>query len=114
VSVRLFTDKKWSFSNVDVVALTQDSDAQRKERTEFLRIEGEYLAARERFGAAQDERYQRFSAALNAARGAFKNDRTVLRELEGFKRSVQKARKSEADFQAQKPVSEAPAQSPSA
>ena len=40
------------------------------------------------FGSAQEARYPRFAAALNAARGAFRNDKAVSAQLAKFKRST--------------------------
>jgi hypothetical protein len=86
--VKLFETKGWSFSGVDLAALKTDRDAQRTERSDHDALEGKYLAAHESFGQAQEERYQRFAAALNAARGAFRTDKAATAELDRFKRSV--------------------------
>jgi hypothetical protein len=40
----------------------------------------------EQFGLAQEARYQRFAAALNAARGAFRGNETIMMRLEAFRR----------------------------
>ena len=91
--VALYTKRKWAFSNVDLKQLAVDSKDQRDERTKFDEVEGEYLKLRHDFGEAQAERHARFSSALNAARGAFKNDKSVMTELGKFKRSVTRAKK---------------------
>ncbi len=94
---KLFVDKGWSFSNVDGEKLKEDAQSQRTERVEHDQLEGKYFAEQERFGIAQEGRYQRFADALNAARGAFRSDKVVLAELERFKRSVTKPKKSTTD-----------------
>lgn len=91
--VGLYMGKKWQFSGVDLVQLEKDAGEQRAARKEFDSLEAQYLGAREKFGIGQEARHERFSAALNAARGAFKNDRAVLAELEPFKRSSKRAKK---------------------
>ena len=48
------------------------------------------------FGSAQEARYQRFSAALNAARGAFRNDKVVTAQLAKFKRLAARSAKKTA------------------
>ena len=39
-----------------------------------------------------EERYQRFSSALNAARGSFRTDKAVMAELDRFKRSCKRTK----------------------
>ena len=56
----------------------------------------EYNRLHEQFGLSQAERYQRFQALLNAVRGAFRGDKTVLASLEPFKRSIRRAAKGGA------------------
>jgi hypothetical protein len=96
--VKLFDQKAWAFSGVDLVKLGADATEQRTERLEHDALEGQYFAAHEKFGLAQEERYQRFAAALNAARGAFRSDKVAMAELNRFKRSFSraKAKNSEA------------------
>ncbi len=95
--VKLLLDKGWSFSGVDNEKLKEDSQNQRTERVEHDQLEGKYLAEHERFGIAQEERYNRFADALNAARGAFRSDKVVLAELDRFKRSASRPKKSKND-----------------
>ena len=92
--VLLFEQKGWIFSGVDVAQLKEDAKAQREERVVHDTLEGQYQAEHERFGQAQDARYQRFSAALNAARGAFRTDKVVMAEIDRFKRSSRRAKSS--------------------
>ena len=92
--VDLFKEKKWTFSGVDGKAIEKDAVAQRDERGKHDAMESQYVKMHEEFGMAQDSRYQRFAAALNAARGAFRNDKAVVKELDRFKRSVRKAKKT--------------------
>ena len=94
--VDLYTSSKWSFTNVDLKELKQDSLDQRAERQAFDALQAQYDKAHADFGAAQEARYQRFSAALNAARGAFRNDKTVTAQLAKFKRSSTRAPKAKA------------------
>lgn len=91
--VKLCEAKGWNFSGVDLARLKADLESQRVERTEHDAIEGRYLAEHEKFGLAQQERYERFAAALNAARGAFRADKTVMAEIDRFKRSKRRTRK---------------------
>ena len=95
--VLLFEEKGWVFSGVDVTALKTDQTEQRSERAVHDALEGKYLAEHERFGLAQEDRYQRFAAALNAARGAFRTDKAVMAELDRFKRSVAGGKRSVAE-----------------
>ena len=92
--VKLFFAKGWSFSGVDGAVLKDDPDKQRAERAAHDALEGEYLNLHEAFGVAQEARYQRFQAALNAARGAFKKDKAIMAELDRFKRSMRRVKKS--------------------
>lgn len=94
--VKLFRSKSWSFSGVDVDQLEKDVPEQREERTAHDELESQYLALHESFGIAQEERYTRFAAALNAARGAFRRDKAVMAELDRFKRSIRRAPKKPA------------------
>jgi len=89
----LIKEKGWQFSGVDVGQLGKDAEDQRSARGAFDAQEALYLGAKEKFGVEQEARYERFMAALSAARGAFKNDRAVTAELEKFKRSSQRAKK---------------------
>ena len=89
----LFKEKGWSFSGVDVDLLLKDAQDQRTERSSHDKLESQYLATHETFGVNQEARHQRFSSALNAARGAFRNDKSVTVELDAVKRSVAKTAK---------------------
>lgn len=93
--VALYVKKGWSFSNVDAATLQTDATAQREEREAHDALESEYNALHEDFGINQEARYQRFADALNAARGAFRRDKAVMAELDKFKRSVRKTKKTE-------------------
>ena len=86
--VRLFQAKGWAFTGVDVDQLATDVDAQRTERSEHDTLQSQYASAHETFGVNQEARYERFLAALNAARAVFRNDKAVMAELERFKRST--------------------------
>ena len=90
--VRLCEEKGWSFSGVDLSQLQEDVANQRAERARHDTLERQYLAEHERFGIAQEDRYQRFAAALNAVRGAFRSDEVVMTEIAGFKRSYKRSR----------------------
>jgi hypothetical protein len=94
--VNLYKAKKWAFSGVDLALLAKDVSAQRSERTSHDQLEAEFSHVHETFGQAQEQRYQRFSAALNAARGAFRNDKAVMALLDSFKRSTRRAPRSSA------------------
>ncbi len=84
--VELYTKNGWAL--VDVTQLAKDAQDQRAERTKHDTLQAQYLTEHEAFGVAQDERYQRFGAALNAARGAFRNDKAVMAALAPFKRAI--------------------------
>jgi hypothetical protein len=93
--VALYKTSKWSFSNVDLAQLQQDATAQRTQRASFDAAQAAFDAQHVQFGSDQEARYQRFAAALNAARGAFRNDKTVTAQLANFKRSaVRKGKKA--------------------
>jgi hypothetical protein len=93
----LYQKKGWSFSGVDTATLLGDPVRQRDERLEHDRLETEYLAIHTSFGEAQEERYLRFAAGLNAARGAFRKDKAVMAELAKFKRSIRRTKKPKAE-----------------
>jgi hypothetical protein len=86
--VALYKTNKWSFSNVDLAQLAKDGQDQRSERASFDAAQAAFNAQHAEFGTSQEARYQRFAAALNAARGAFRNDKGVSAQLEKFKRSA--------------------------
>ena len=94
--VELFGQKKWTFSGVDLGQLTQDSKDQRTERQSYDAAAAAFQQQHATFGTAQEARYQRFAAALNAARGAFRNDKVIMALLEKFKRSYVRAKKAAA------------------
>jgi cyclopropane fatty-acyl-phospholipid synthase-like methyltransferase len=86
--VDLYAKSGWSFSNIDLNELTKDADDQRTERLAHDALQVQYEKTHADFGEAQERRHQRFSAALNAARGAFRNDKGVTAQLDKFKRSM--------------------------
>jgi hypothetical protein len=88
--VTLMVKEGWSFSNVDLAQLQKDAQDQRQERLDHDALEGQYLKVHKKFGTDQAARHKRWSAALNAVRGAFKNDSHVLKQIDGFKRSVKR------------------------
>lgn len=90
---KLYQDKGWAFSGIDNRRLIKDAAEQRQERAEHDSVEGQYLHLHESFGLAQEARYERFSAALNAARGAFRGDKAAMAELDRFKREARPARR---------------------
>ncbi|MFT3773402.1 MAG: hypothetical protein QM820_49110 [Minicystis sp.] len=93
--VDLYATEGWTFSNVDLAQLKTDTQEQRTERLAHDAIEAQYEKVHSKFGQAQEARHKRFAAALNAARGAFRNDKTVLAQLDRFKRSVTRSKKVE-------------------
>jgi hypothetical protein len=92
--VVLILAKGWNLTGVDLGQLETDVEAQRAERIELDKAQGEYLALRERFAQAQDARYQRYASALAVIRSAFRNDKAVLAELERFKRVAKGSKKT--------------------
>jgi hypothetical protein len=88
----LYKNKGWSFSGVESDKLLADPALQRDERAEHDKLELQYLSVRETFIREQELRYHRFAAALNAARGAFRTDPIVSKELARFKRSIRRPR----------------------
>ena len=90
---KLFKDKGWTFSNIDPKQLAKDAVDQRAERATHDALESKYTHMHETFGVDQEQRHERFRAALTAARGAFANDKGVMAELDRFKRSVVRAKK---------------------
>lgn len=77
----------WSFSGVDLEQLRKDARLQRDERLAHDAAEAEWLKIRKEFLVNTEARYQRYSAALDAARGAFKHDKGVMAQLEKFRRT---------------------------
>ncbi|MBI2568693.1 MAG: hypothetical protein HYV63_16855 [Candidatus Schekmanbacteria bacterium] len=94
--VDLFKQRGWMFSGTDPATLEQDAAAQREQRAAHDALERQYLAAHQQLGVDQEARYIRFTAALNAARGAFRRDKAIMAELSQFKRSLRRARKQAA------------------
>jgi len=92
--VRLFQAKGWEFTGVDVDQLAADVEEQRAERAAHETLQGQFVALHETFGVNQEARYQRFLAALGAARAVFRNDKAVSAELDRFKRPTGRARKT--------------------
>ena len=83
----LFVAKGWSFAGIDGNTLQQDANQQREERAAHDALEASYRNTHEAFGVAQEKRHERFAAALNAARGMFRDDKAVLAELDRFTRA---------------------------
>ena len=82
--VILFVAKGWLFPGIDIAQLQADVAAQRAQRIEHDTKQSEYLTLHETFGLEQLARYRRFIRALNAARGAFCEDKAVMAALERF------------------------------
>ena len=70
----------------DTKALLKDAAEQRAERKAFDDATIAFEGLKQRFGENQHERFTRYSEALGAARGAFKNDKVEMAELKRFKR----------------------------
>ena len=102
--VDLYSSSKWSFTNVNLKQLTQDSKDQRSERQAFDALQAQFDKVHAQFGTSQEARYQRFAAALNAARGAFRNDKVVTTQLAKFKRSATRQAKVAPATPAKPPV----------
>lgn len=85
---QLASSAGWNFSGVDIVQLVQDAADQRTERARHDAAQLEFDRLHEEFGLAQEARHARFSDALNAARGAFRRDKTILAQLDRFSRST--------------------------
>jgi len=85
---QLAMTENWSFSGIETATIAQDAIDQRNERTAHDAAEGLFDKLHETFGLAQQARHERFSAALNAARGAFRNNKAVIAQLERFRRCV--------------------------
>jgi hypothetical protein len=84
--VRLARDESWHFSGVDFAQLETDVAEQSAQRAQFEAAEAHFNALRDEFAVAQEARYRRFTAALNAARSAFGFDAVVAKKLERFRR----------------------------
>ena len=95
--VFLILAKGWELTGVDLDQLETDVEAQRAERVELDKAQGELLALRERFCQAQDARYQRYATALAVIRSAFRNDKAVMAELDRFKRVAKRTKKAPAE-----------------
>ena len=91
--VELYSKNNWAL--VDVNQLAKDAQEQRAQRAKHDSLQAQYLSEHESFGVAQDQRYQRFAAALNAARGAFRNDKAAMAALAPFKRAIMRKSASE-------------------
>ncbi len=89
--------ENWNFPGVDAATIAQDSIDQRSERARLDAAESQFYRLHETFGLAQQARHERFSAALNAARGAFRNNKAVVAQLDRFRRSGGRRSKAAAD-----------------
>jgi hypothetical protein len=92
---QLATTEGWQFPGVDVAQIATDATNQRNERLQHDASESQFDKLHETFGLAQEARYDRFAAALNAARGAFRSNKAVLAQLNHFRRSARRTTKQE-------------------
>lgn len=92
---QLATMEGWKFPGVDVAQIATDATDQRNERLQHDASESQFDKLHETFGLAQEARYDRFAAALNAARGAFRSNKAVLAQLNHFRRSARRTAKLE-------------------
>jgi hypothetical protein len=76
----------WTFSGVDRERIVLDASEQRAERARLDALVMELGRVRTEFALAQEARYQRFIAMLNAARGAFGRNQAVMAQLARFRR----------------------------
>ena len=84
----LVMSENWSVPGIDSGQLAQDAIDQRKQRSEHDAAAAQFAKLHETFGMAQEARHDRFAAALNALRGAFRNDKAVLAQLDRFRRTT--------------------------
>ena len=80
--VKLAKSEGWHFSGIDLEQIARDAVEQRTEHGEYVAAEARFNDLHEQFGLAQEARYQRFAAALNAARAAFRGNETIMTQLE--------------------------------
>ena len=85
--VDLYEKGRWVFSGVDLDQLRTDARLQREERLAHDAAEAAWLKLKREFEVSTESRYQRYSAALDAPRGAFKHDKGVTAQLEKFRRA---------------------------
>lgn len=90
----LYVKQGWTY--VSAEQLTQAAAAQRKEREAIDALEAAYREKKEAFARGQQQRHAAYQAALAAARGANRNEPSVVKMLEGFKRPVKRGAKSGA------------------
>ena len=90
----LYVQKGWTY--VSPEQLAQAAVTQRKEREAFDALAATFREKKEAFARAQQQRHAAYQAALEAARGANRNDPAVVKVLDGFKRSVKRAPKTNA------------------
>jgi len=79
--VKLARSEGWHFSGIDLEQVARDAVEQRVERGEYVAADARFNEMHEQFGLAQEARYQRFAAALNAARAAFRGNETIMTQL---------------------------------
>ena len=79
--VKLARSEGWHFSGIDLEQIARDAVEQRVERGEYVAADARFNEMHEQFGLAQEVRYQRFAAALNAARAAFRGNETIMTQL---------------------------------
>jgi hypothetical protein len=85
--IQLAKAEEWRFSGVDLEKLARDAVEQTNERAIHDIAEARFRRLHEEFRLAQEARYRRYAAALNAARAAFQCNPKVMSRLEPFKRS---------------------------
>jgi hypothetical protein len=84
----------WEVLGINGDELLVDVEAQRAERAELEAVRAQYVTKREQFAAAQEARYLKFLAVLNALRGRFRDDKVVRAGLERFKRANGRSQRS--------------------
>jgi hypothetical protein len=90
----LVEEEGWTLPGFSAATLAEDAAAQSSERDLLDAKRREYVALHEEFGLAQLARYKRFMAALEALRGAFRDDKVALAKLKEFTRACGRSRKA--------------------
>ena len=84
---------KWEFPGIPLKALQEALKLQRSERAAYEALQLQYRKVRCAFAQSQAERHALFCAALQAARGSFRNNHAVRAQLDLFKAATQSRRK---------------------
>ena len=103
--IALCRQEGWSVPTVDLGELEKEVALHQSQRVEFNLLEQKYLAMRESFALAKEQRWNAYAALLNGLRGALRRDKRQLAKLAGFKVTQQRSKKDKPESPKAEPES---------